>query len=99
MNSRFIDACLAEIDEAVTWYAEQSPELPERVLAELQSAVEKLIPFPEAFHMVSAPYRRVRLSKFPYALFFRVDPAEIVIVGFFHQHSDPARWKELLKAR
>lgn len=97
MNARFIDACLAEIDQAVTWFANQSPELPERILAELQGAVEKLAPFPEAFHMVADPYRRVRLSKFPYALFFRVDPAEIVIVGFFHQHSDPAKWRELLK--
>lgn len=65
MNVRFIDACLAEIDEAVTWYANQSPELPERILAELQGAVEKLSPFPAAFHMAADPYRRVRLSKFP----------------------------------
>ncbi len=49
--------------------------------------------------MIADPYRRVRLSKFPYALFFRVDPAEIVIVGFFHQHSDPAKWRELLEVR
>jgi toxin ParE1/3/4 len=99
MNTRFVDACLAEIEDAVRWYAGQSQELPERILAELQSAVEKLSPFPEAFRMVSAPYRRIRLSKFPYTLFFRVDPTEIVIVGFFHQHSDPTKWKELLKAR
>lgn len=99
MNARFIDACLAEIEEAVAWYAGQSAELPGRILAELQGAVEKLAPFPEAFHMVAEPYRRVRLSKFPYSLFFRVDPEGIVIVGFFHQHSDPAKWKELLGAR
>lgn len=49
--------------------------------------------------MVSAPYRRIRLSKFPYTLFFRVDLTEIVIVGFFHQHSEPAKWRERLKAR
>lgn len=99
MNARFIDACLAEIEEAIQWYANQSPELPERILSELQDAVEKLTPFPAAFHMVADPYRRVLLSKFPYALFFRVDPAEIVIVGFFHQHSDPAKWRELLESR
>ena len=61
--------------------------------------MEKLNPFPAAFHMEADPYRRVRLSKFPYALFFRVDPAEIVIVGFFHQSSDPAKWRELLESR
>lgn len=99
MNARFIDACLVEIDQAVAWYAEQSPELPDRILADLQGAVEKLTPFPEAFHMVADPYRRVRLSKFPYSLFFRVGPAEIVIVGFFHQHSDPSNWRALLKTR
>ena len=99
MNSRFIDACLAEIDQVVAWYAAQSPELPALILAELKGAVEKLSPFPEAFHIVADPYRRVRLSKFPYALFFRVDPAEIVIAGFFHQHSDPAKWRDLLKTR
>lgn len=99
MNTRFVDACLTEIDHAVRWYAGQSQELPERILADLQSAVEKLSPFPEAFRMVSAPYRRIRLAKFPYSLFFRIDPAEIVIVGFFHQHSEPAKWRDLLKAR
>ena len=36
--------------------------LPERILAELRIAVEKLARFPEAFHMAVAPYRRVRLS-------------------------------------
>lgn len=99
MNARFIDACLAEIDEAIKWYANQGPELPERILSELQDAVEKLTPFPDAFHMVVDPYRRIRLSKFPYALFFRVDPAEIVIVGFFHQHSDQTKWRGLLESR
>jgi toxin ParE1/3/4 len=99
MKARIIDACLTEIEEAASWYAAQSPELPDRILAELQRAVEKLTLFPEAFHMVSAPYRRIRLSRFPYSLFFRVDPAEIVIVGFFHQHSDPQKWREVLKSR
>lgn len=99
MTPRFIDACLAEIDEAVVWYAGQGPELPERILADLQDAVGKLAPFPQAFHMVSDPYRRVRRSKFPYALFFRVEPEEIVVVAFFHQHSDPRRWRNLLKIR
>ncbi len=75
----------------------QSPELPDRILAELQSAVEKLTPFPEVFHMVAAPYRRGSYSKFPNALFFRIDPDEIVIVGFFHQHSDPGKWRQLLE--
>ncbi len=49
--------------------------------------------------IVSDPYRRVRLSRFPHALFFRVDSTEIVIVGFFHQHSDPRVWRELLNSR
>ena len=39
MNSRFLEACLAEIDKAVRWYDEQSPELPDRILNELQSAL------------------------------------------------------------
>lgn len=33
MNPRFIDACLAEIDEAVRWYSEQSPELTHQALS------------------------------------------------------------------
>jgi toxin ParE1/3/4 len=99
MNARFVAACLVEIDDALRWYAEQSPELPERILSELQHALEKLGAYPKAYRVVIAPYRRIRLLKFPYALFFRVDDGEIVIVGFFHQHSDPRKWKELLKSR
>ncbi|MCW1885925.1 type II toxin-antitoxin system RelE/ParE family toxin [Luteolibacter flavescens] len=99
MNVRFLTVCLAEIEEALTRYEDQSPELPERILSEIADAVEKLSPFPEAFHLLSPPYRRVLLSKFPYILFFRVDPDEVVVVAFFHQHSDPKKWRSLLRNR
>ena len=73
MRARFLEVCLAEIEEALIWYDTQSTELPERILKEVSDAIEKLSPFPEAFRSAIPPYRRVLLSKFPYALFFRVD--------------------------
>ena len=99
MNVRFLKACLTEIEDALTWYGTQSPELPERVLKEIADAVEKLGPFPEAFHLAIPPYRRILLSKFPYSLFFRVESGEIILVAFFHQQSDPQKWRSLLKNR
>ena len=99
MKVRFLDVCLLEIEEALLWYETRSPELPDRLLREISSSVEKLRPFPEAFHMELPPWRRVRLAKFPYSLFFRVDPGEVSIVAFFHQHSDPRKWIDLLKNR
>ena len=45
------------------------------------------------------PYRKVNLSRFPYALFFRIDPEEILLVAFFHLHSDPAKRTAVLKSR
>ena len=99
MKPRFIDACLADIGEALDWYQDQSPELPERILIDLQKTVGKLAPFPESFRVVISPYRKVNLKIFPYALFFRIDPDEIVIVGFFHLQTDPKKWVEVLRSR
>jgi len=99
MKARFLDACLQEIEEALVWYADLDIQIPDRLLSEIHVAVEKLSPFPEAFHMVIAPYRKLRLTKFPYSLFFRVDPHEIVIAAFIHQRSDPSKWMELLSSR
>ena len=99
MKVRFLDVSLTEIEEALEWYRGQSPELPVRILAEIADAVDKLQPFPEAFLMMSPPYRRIMLSKFPYSLFFRVEDSEVLIVAFFHQQSDPRKWNGLLKGR
>lgn len=99
MNPRFLEACLAEIGEALDWYQYQSPELPDRILTDLQNTVRKLAPFPESFRVVIDPYRKINLKIFPYALFFRIDPEEIVIVGFFHLQSDPKKWARVLETR
>lgn len=99
MKPRFIEACLADIGEALDWYQHQSPELPDRILTDLQNTVRRLAPFPESFRVVISPYRKINLKTFPYALFFRIDPEEIVIVGFFHLQSDPKKWAGILGGR
>ena len=99
MTVRFLDSCLEEVDAAVDWYANQSPELPDRMLDEVKQTVGQLLPFPEAYKIAVPPYRKVNLSRFPYALFFRIDPEEILLVAFFHLHSDPAKWTAVLKSR
>ena len=99
MKVRILDVCLTEIDDALSWYREQGPELPDRLLREIRISIDKLAPFPEAFHTLFEPYRRLRLVRFPYSLVFRVESDTIIIVAFLHQQSDPAKWRKLLDKR
>lgn len=45
---------------------------------------------------VLAHYRRAVIRRFPYVLFYDVEPARIVVYAVFHCSQDPAKWKARL---
>ena len=47
---------------------------------------------PRAFPRVHAEIRRAVLSRFPYAVYFRLDRETLVVLAV-HGRQDPARWQ------
>jgi len=83
----------AELEDAVQWYERRSVglglEFARRIRAVLAVIERAPMQFPEA-----APgIRRALVRRFPYAVYFLVDPDRIAVTAIFHHRRDPARWQ------
>jgi toxin ParE1/3/4 len=82
----------AELAEAVTWYAAQSPAVAARFLDAIDAAFDRIRANPDAFPLVSPTLRRLLVPRFPYAVYFRVFPNVLSVVGIIHGRRHPRRW-------
>ena len=57
------------------------------------AAVERIRLNPQSFPLIHGQIRRVVLSRFPYAVYFREQGTEILVVAL-HGRQDPRRWKQ-----
>jgi plasmid stabilization system protein ParE len=85
----------AELEEAVEWYERRSVGLGlefARLIRAVLAATERApMQFPEAVPGI----RRAVVRRFPYAVYFFVDPDRIAVTAIFHHRRDPARWQLL----
>lgn len=96
VHPEVIDSDLAE---AVGYYADLDPSLPERLADDFASGLRRI----EAHAAVLSEYlpgwRRVLLRTFPYLLAYAVDDDSVHVVGLFHTHRDPTAIQEALRTR
>ena len=45
------------------------------------------------YAVVHEEYRRALIRRFPYAVFYAVTEAEVIIYGVFHTARDPEKWR------
>jgi plasmid stabilization system protein ParE len=83
----------ADIAEAVEWFRDRSPELPVRFGVELESVYDSILEHPEMYPVVYRQFHRTLLRRFPYSVFYIVEPSAILIVGVVHQARDESTWK------
>ena len=97
MTYSFLSPALAELTEAAEYYDEQLPGLGADFIQELDSAITRILNFPEAWGRISENYRHCNLRRFPYSIIYKqVNADEILIVAVFHQSREPKSWKENL---
>lgn len=83
----------AEALEARRWYEARSVGLGDAFAAEVDAAVARIIEHPFAFPRVRGETRRAVLTRFPYALYFRITDDSIVVLAV-HGRQDPLRWHQ-----
>ena len=88
-----------DLDEAYDWYRDQAAELAVEFLQAVNRCIESIHRQPEAYQLVDRTMRRALLRRFPYAVFFEVGRAEIVVYAVFHGARDPRAWKRRLSNR
>ena len=84
----------ADLVEAFDWYENQRPGLGSEYLAEVASVLEDIERNPEAYAIVQGQTRRALVRRFPYAVFYVVDPELVAVTAVMHGRRDPRRWQE-----
>ena len=87
----FVDAA------AVTrWYENRQDGLGVRFLDALDVGRNSINASPESFPIVANKIRVCSLKRFPYGIYFRALPQELLFLGVLHLHRDADAWKDRL---
>ena len=86
----------ADIAQAFDWYEAQVPGLGSEFLLVLDAAFNSILRnhliYPEVYKIV----RRALTRRFPFAVFFIVEEARVVVLSVFHLKRNPDEWKPRL---
>jgi toxin ParE1/3/4 len=77
-----------DLEEAALWYNRRNPAIAERLIDEAQKAIRLAGVDPLRFPLCFGDYRRVRLSGFRYAVYFRVRDESVRILALIHGARD-----------
>ena len=90
---RFLPEALEELLETQRWYGKREPALANDFAQTVAAAVERIRHSPQSFPLIHGRIRRLVLSRFPYAVYFREQGAEILVIAL-HGRQDPHRWQQ-----
>ena len=88
---RFRDDVAAGYD----WYELQRAGLGEDFLSAISSAVRSIENHSEMFAVVHREVRRATVPRFPFAIFYLVEPSRIVVLRLLHTARDPRLWPQV----
>ena len=72
-----------------SWYNEQRDGLGDEFLAAVDSVFDTIEQYPEIFTLMHGEIRRAVLSRFPFAVFYRVESKRVVVLTVLHTARDP----------
>ena len=76
------------------WYNGQRNGFGEEFLVAVDAAFDTIEHFPEVFARVHGEVRRAIVSRFPYAVFYRVETKRVVVLAVIHTARDPKVWPQ-----
>jgi len=83
----------AEALEAGRWYNQRRAGLGEEFAAAVTEAIARITENPLAFRRVRGEIRRAILRRFPYGVYFRISPDEVVVLAVVHGRRHPRHWQ------
>ena len=89
---RFRPEAQAEVLETRAWYEQRQVGLGDAFTTELASLINRISERPQQFGRVRGEIRRAVLSRFPYAVYFRVHEEEAIVLAV-HGRQHPRRWQ------
>ncbi len=83
----------AELAEAALWYEDRSPGLGSEFLLCVEAVLNSVMRNAEMYPVIQQDVRRALVRRFPYAVFFVIEEARIVVLGVLHARRHPRHWR------
>ena len=82
----------AELREAAAYYESCRDGLGRAFLVAVDSAVDRIIEFPEAWRRIHGDFRRILVRRFPYGVIYALHGDDIYVVAVMHLKRKPGYW-------
>ncbi len=83
----------ADIRRAAKWYEQQKEGLGDRLVAEVDAALERIATNTEQYQIVHRNIRHAIIRDFPYGVFYRIRGNKISVFAVVHLQRDDVHWK------
>ena len=97
MNRRLIIRPEAEVDltNAAAWYEDRESHLGQALLAEIRTAIERVLRRPESFTRVreQPAVHRILVRRFPYRIFYILTVDTVVVFAILHAARHEELWQ------
>jgi plasmid stabilization system protein ParE len=90
---RFLPEAVEDLLATQRWYGRRAPALGRDFAEAFAAAVERIRRDPRSFPLIHGQIRRLVLKRFPYAVYFREQGDEILVIAL-HGRQDPQRWQQ-----
>jgi toxin ParE1/3/4 len=85
-----------DIASARQWYEDQREGLGDEFVLCIEEALERIRRPPLSGREVVDTVRKIIVRRFPYGVFYRVDPDQIGVIAVYHAKRDPRGWQSRL---
>jgi len=97
MEVRFHRLAAREYQEARRWYERRRPGLGVEFATETDRAASRIAKYPHRWPVYFERFRRVRLRRFPYSLYYHVvDSSLVLVLAVAHGRRRPGYWRRRL---
>lgn len=96
MKVRILESARRDLREGYTFYEQQQEGVGEYFLSTLFAEIDSLALY-GGIHPIRLGFHRLLSSKFPYAVYYRIDQAEVVVRAVLDCRRAPTWIKERLK--
>ena len=84
---------LDEIDGAIRWYEKQRVGLGDEFFSALLNQFDLIRENPEGWAILYRKVRACPMRRFPYVIYYRVQPDGVIVIAVQHGHRHPHAWR------
>ena len=86
-------AAVADIEDAFDWYESRRAGLGWEFFSSVRRTLSQLATAPETGPVVHRDVRRLLTPRFPYALFYKLQKNDAIVLACFHARRKPLVWR------